>query len=84
MRLRKYGSKQCIGTTFISLISGILLEELSKTTKYLRTSGLLIEILNLGPSKHRNVTDLTTTLDASVEMGVGVLLSIFGRCYCHF
>jgi hypothetical protein len=50
-----------------------LLEELSKTTKYLKTAGLLIDILNLGPSKHRNVTDLTTKLDASVEQGVGML-----------
>ena len=65
----------------ISLISGILLEELRKTTKYLKTAGLLIEILNLGPSKHRNVTYLTTTLDASVELGVRVLLSNFGRRY---
>jgi hypothetical protein len=54
----------------ISLISGILLVELRKTTRYLKTAGLLIKILNLGPSKQRNVTYLTTTLFASVELGV--------------
>jgi hypothetical protein len=58
---------------YISIISRILLEELRKTTKYLKTAGLLIEILNLVSSKHRNVTDLTTTLDANSELSVRVL-----------
>jgi len=55
-----------------------------KTMKCLKTAGLPIEILNLVPSKHRSVTDLTTTLDASFEVDVRVLLPILGRCYCHF
>jgi hypothetical protein len=68
----------------IGLVSGILLKELGITTKDLKTAGLAVEILNLRPPKHRNPTDLTTTSNANAESVVRVLLSIFGRYYCHF
>jgi hypothetical protein len=54
------------------------------TTEDLKIAGLLVEILNLGPPKHRNAKGLTTTLNANAELAVRVLLPIFGRYYCHF